>query len=138
MLYEVITTQIKDIVEKAGFEFALLEKYTEKAQLINAVNEANAVIIRSDIIDNEVISSSGKLEIVVRAGAGYDNVDLASASAKKIVVMNTPGQNSNAVAELAFGMMVYHAVITSYSIHYTKLYEFPQKQSLWTDRCIDP
>lgn len=101
--------QIKDIVEKAGFEFSLLEKYTEKSQLINAVNGANAVIIRSDIIDNEVITSSGNLEIVVRAGAGYDNVDLAAATAKKVVVMNTPGQNSNAVAELVFGMMVYHA-----------------------------
>lgn len=105
----IAVSQIKDIVEKAGFEFALLEKYTEKSQLINAVSEANAVIIRSDIIDTEVINGSDKLEIVVRAGAGYDNVDLAAATAKKVVVMNTPGQNSNAVAELAFGMMVFHA-----------------------------
>ncbi len=101
--------QIKEIVEAAGYEFALLEKYTDKSDLINAVKEANAVIIRSDKVTEEVISSSDKLEIVVRAGAGYDNVDLAAATAKNVVVMNTPGQNSNAVAELAFGMMVFHA-----------------------------
>jgi D-3-phosphoglycerate dehydrogenase len=98
---------IKGIVEGAGFEFMLLEKYTTKEQLIDAVSKCNAVIIRSDIIDKEVIDKSPELEIIVRAGAGYDNVDLDAASAKKIVVMNTPGQNANAVAELVFGMLIY-------------------------------
>jgi D-3-phosphoglycerate dehydrogenase len=98
---------IKKIVTEAGFEFVLLEKYTNKDDLIKAVAQSNAVIIRSDIIDQAVIDASPSLEIVVRAGAGYDNVDLKAASAKKVVVMNTPGQNSNAVAELVFGMLVY-------------------------------
>ena len=100
-------TGIREVVEKAGYELALLEKYTEKTQLIDAVKAADAVIIRSDIIDAEVISASDTLKIVVRAGAGYDNVDLNAATAKNVCVMNTPGQNSNAVAELALGMMVY-------------------------------
>ena len=98
---------IREAVEKAGYELALLEKYTEKAQLIDAVKTADAVIIRSDIIDSEVLSASDTLKIVVRAGAGYDNVDLDAATAKNICVMNTPGQNSNAVAELALGLMTY-------------------------------
>jgi D-3-phosphoglycerate dehydrogenase / 2-oxoglutarate reductase len=105
----IAVNQIKSIIESAGFELMLLEKYTEKSQLIDAVKKANAVIIRSDIIDQEVINASDTLEIVVRAGAGYDNVDLKAASAKNVVVMNTPGQNSNAVAELVFQMMLYHA-----------------------------
>lgn len=105
----VAVEQIKDIVEKAGYEFALLEKYTDKADLLAAVKDANAVIIRSDKVTEEVINSSDAMEIVVRAGAGYDNVDLTAASAKNVVVMNTPGQNSNAVAELVLGMMVFHA-----------------------------
>lgn len=100
---------IKEIVEKAGFNFELLEKYSSKQDLLDAVCDANAVIIRSDNVDKEVIDTSSSLEIVVRAGAGYDNVDLEAASAKNVVVMNTPGQNANAVAELAFGMMVYSA-----------------------------
>ncbi len=104
----VAVNKIKEIIEKAGHELVLLEKYTEKSQLIEAVKVANAVIIRSDIISQEVIEASNTLEIVVRAGAGYDNVDLAAATNKKVVVMNTPGQNSNAVAELAFGMMIYN------------------------------
>jgi D-3-phosphoglycerate dehydrogenase len=98
---------IKKILVDAGFQVALLEKYSAKADLLAAVADANAIIIRSDIIDAEVIAAASKLEIVVRAGAGYDNVDLAAASAKNVVVMNTPGQNANAVAELALGMMVY-------------------------------
>jgi D-3-phosphoglycerate dehydrogenase / 2-oxoglutarate reductase len=98
---------IKKIVSDAGFEFMLLEKYTSKDDLIKAVSQANAVIIRSDIIDKAVIDAAANLEIVVRAGAGYDNVDLQAASAKKVVVMNTPGQNANAVAELVFGLLVY-------------------------------
>ncbi len=98
---------IRKIVENAGFELALLEKYTEKAALLEAVADADAIIIRSDIIDNEVFDAAGKLKIVVRAGAGYDNVDLVSATAHGVCVMNTPGQNANAVAELVLGMLVY-------------------------------
>lgn len=98
---------IRQVVEVAGHELALLEKYTEKQQLLDAVADANAIIIRSDIIDAEVIVAAKSLKIVVRAGAGYDNVDLEAATAAGVCVMNTPGQNSNAVAELALGMMVY-------------------------------
>lgn len=98
---------IREVVEGAGYELALLEKYTDKAQLLNAVKDANAVIIRSDIIDAPVLDAAKELKIVVRAGAGYDNVDLAAATAHNVCVMNTPGQNSNAVAELVFGMLVY-------------------------------
>jgi len=97
---------IKKIVEDSGNEFLLLESYTEKSQLIEAVSKVEAVIIRSDKIDAEVLAKAENLKIVVRAGAGYDNVDLKAATEKGVVVMNTPGQNSNAVAELAFGMMV--------------------------------
>ena len=98
---------IRQEIEAAGYELALLEKYTEKAQLMDAVKDADAVIIRSDIIDNEVLDAAKQLKIVVRAGAGYDNVDLAAATAHNVVVMNTPGQNSNAVAELVFGLLVF-------------------------------
>ena len=98
---------IREVVEGAGMELALLEKYTEKAQLLDAVNDVDAIIIRSDIIDNDVFEAAKQLKIVVRAGAGYDNVDLAAATSHNVCVMNTPGQNSNAVAELALGMMVY-------------------------------
>ena len=101
--------KIKKIVLDAGYEFALLEKYTDKAALLDAVKDANALIIRSDKVTEEVLAAAPELKIVVRAGAGYDNVDLAAASAKNVVVMNTPGQNSNAVAELAIGMMIYLA-----------------------------
>lgn len=97
---------IRKEIEAAGYELALLEKYTDKAQLLDAVKDANAIIIRSDIIDNEVLDAAKELKIVVRAGAGYDNVDLEAATAHGVCVMNTPGQNSNAVAELAFGLMV--------------------------------
>ena len=98
---------IKKEIEGAGFELALLEKYTDKAQLLDAVKDANAIIIRSDIIDAEVLDAAKELKIVVRAGAGYDNVDLNAATAHGVCVMNTPGQNSNAVAELVFGLLVY-------------------------------
>lgn len=98
---------IRQIMEEAGFELALLEKYTEKSALLEAVRDADAIIIRSDVIDNEVFDAAGKLKIVVRAGAGYDNVDLVSATAHGVCVMNTPGQNANAVAELVFGLLVY-------------------------------
>ena len=98
---------IKKEVSEADYELALLEKYTEKKQLLDAVADADALIIRSDKIDNEVFDAAKQLKIVVRAGAGYDNVDLAAATAHKVVVMNTPGQNSNAVAELVLGLLVY-------------------------------
>ena len=98
---------IREVVEAAGYELALLEKYTEKAQLLEAVADADALIIRSDIVDAEVLDAAKQLKIVVRAGAGYDNIDLVAATARKVVAMNTPGQNSNAVAELALGLMVY-------------------------------
>ena len=98
---------IREIVEGAGYELALLEKYTDKGQLLEAVADADGIIIRSDKITAEVIAAAKNLRIVVRAGAGYDNVDLAAATERGIVVMNTPGQNSNAVAELAVAMMIY-------------------------------
>ena len=97
---------IRKEIEAAGYELALLEKYTEKQQLLDAVADVDALIIRSDIIDKEVFDAAKQLKIVVRAGAGYDNIDLAEATAHNVCVMNTPGQNSNAVAELAFGLMV--------------------------------
>jgi D-3-phosphoglycerate dehydrogenase / 2-oxoglutarate reductase len=98
---------IKEICTVAGFEMVLLEKYSEKSELIKAAKDVEAIIVRSDIIDKEIIDSCSNLKIVVRAGAGYDNVDLDAARARGVVVMNTPGQNSNAVAELAIGMMIY-------------------------------
>ena len=100
---------IRKIVEGAGFELALLEKYTDKADLLKAVADIDALIVRSDKVTAEVVDAAKNLKIVVRAGAGYDNLDLAACSAKGIVAMNTPGQNSNAVAELAIGMMIFMA-----------------------------
>ena len=100
---------IKPIFEKTGYELELLEKYEDASQLLQKVADADALIIRSDKITKEVIDAASNLKIIVRAGAGYDNVDLEAASSKGIVVMNTPGQNSNAVAELALGLMVYTA-----------------------------
>lgn len=100
---------IREIVEGAGHSLALLEKYTSKDQLLEAVKNADAMIVRSDIIDQDVVNAAQNLSIVVRAGAGYDNLDLPACNAKGIVAMNTPGQNANAVAELVFGMMIYYA-----------------------------
>lgn len=100
---------IRKVIEDAGFEFVLLEKYTDNNDLLKAVADVDALIVRSDKATKEVIEAGKNLKIVVRAGAGYDNVDLAAATAKGVVVMNTPGQNSNAVAELAIGMMVFMA-----------------------------
>ncbi len=97
---------IREVIENAGYELVLLEKYAAKADLLAAVADADALIIRSDKVDAEVLDAAKKLKIVVRAGAGYDNVDLAAATAHGICVENTPGQNSNAVAELVFGMAV--------------------------------
>lgn len=101
--------EIRKVVEGAGDQLILLEKYTDKSELLNAVADVDAIIIRSDKVTKEVIDAGKNLKIVVRAGAGYDNVDLAAATEKNVVVMNTPGQNSNAVAELALGMMVFMA-----------------------------
>lgn len=98
---------IREIVEKAGHELALLEKYTDKAELLEAVADVDALIVRSDKVTAEVIDAAKQLKIVVRAGAGYDNLDLAKCTEREIVAMNTPGQNSNAVAELAVAMMIY-------------------------------
>ena len=98
---------IKDIFGQAGHEVALLEKYSSRDQLIAAVSDADALIVRSDKVTSEVIDAASALKIVVRAGAGYDNIDLDACTAKGIVVMNTPGQNSNAVAELAVAMMIF-------------------------------
>ena len=98
---------IKDIVLAAGHEFAVLEKYPEQKDLVAAVADVDALIIRSDKVTAEVLDVAKNLKIVVRAGAGFDNVDLAAATAHKVVVMNTPGQNSNAVAELAIAMMIF-------------------------------
>jgi D-3-phosphoglycerate dehydrogenase / 2-oxoglutarate reductase len=100
---------MREIVEKAGLELALLEKYTDRQQLLDAVADAEGLIVRSDKVTAEVVEHAPKLKIVVRAGAGYDNIDLAACSARGIVAMNTPGQNSNAVAELAIGLMIYMA-----------------------------
>lgn len=97
---------IRKEVENAGYELVLLEKYQTKEDLKRAVADADALIVRSDIIDNEVFDSAKKLKIVVRAGAGYDNIDLESATVHGVCVENTPGQNSNAVAELVFGMAI--------------------------------
>jgi len=100
---------IRKVVEGAGYELKLLEKYTDQGDFIKAIADADAVIIRSDKATKEVIEAGKNLKIIVRAGAGYDNIDLAAATAHNVVAMNTPGQNSNAVAELAIGMMIYIA-----------------------------
>lgn len=98
---------IQKIVEGAGYEFAKLEKYTSADQLLAAVADADALIVRSDKVTRDVVAAAKNLKIVVRAGAGFDNLDLAALSERKIVAMNTPGQNSNAVAELAICLMIY-------------------------------
>lgn len=98
--------QMRNVLEEAGLELALLEKYQDKKDLLAAVKGADAIIVRSDIVDEEVFAAAPDLKLVVRAGAGYDNIDLKAATRKNVVVMNTPGQNANAVAELVFGMLV--------------------------------
>ena len=100
---------IKEIVEKAGMKFALLEKYTCQDELCKAASDADAMIVRSDKVTKDVVDAAKNLKIVVRAGAGYDNLDLQACCDRKIVAMNTPGQNSNAVAELAIAMMIFMA-----------------------------
>lgn len=98
---------IRTVIEQAGYELKVLENYKTKQELLEAVAEVDALIVRSDKVDKEVIEAASKLKIVVRAGAGYDNLDLENCSAKHVIAMNTPGQNSNAVAELVFGMLVF-------------------------------
>lgn len=100
---------IKKICDNAGYQLVLLEKYTDQNDFVKAVEDVDAVIIRSDKADKQIIEAGKNLKIIVRAGAGYDNIDLEACTQKGVVAMNTPGQNSNAVAELAFGMMVYQA-----------------------------
>lgn len=97
---------IRQVIDEAGYELQLLEKYTDRQQLLNAVADVDALIIRSDKVDTQLFDAAKNLKIVVRAGAGYDNVDLAAATAHNVCVENTPGQNSNAVAELVFGLAV--------------------------------
>ena len=98
---------IKKLVEKSGNTFKLLEKYKTKQELMDSIKDVNAIIVRSDKITKEIMDSSNNLKVIARAGAGFDNIDLGYASKKGIVVMNTPGQNANAVAELVFGLLVY-------------------------------
>ena len=97
---------IKKIVEESGNTFKLLEKYKTKQELMDSIKDVDAVIVRSDKITKEIIDSSNNLKVIARAGAGFDNIDLGYSSKKGIVVMNTPGQNANAVAELVFGLLV--------------------------------
>ena len=105
----VAITQIREVVKAAGHDLVLLENYKDVAELLSAVADADALIVRSDLVTLQVLEAAKKLRIVVRAGAGYDNLDLPACTAHKVVAMNTPGQNSNAVAELAFEMMLYMA-----------------------------
>ncbi len=98
---------IKEVTDKAGYELCLLEKYTEKQQFLDAVVDADALIVRSDKVDAEVLAAAKQLKIVVRAGAGFDNLDLEACTKHNVVAMNTPGQNANSVAELVFGLLVY-------------------------------
>ena len=105
----VAIAQIREVVKAAGHELVLLENYKDVTELLSAVAGADALIVRSDLVTPQVLDAAKNLRIVVRAGAGYDNLDLAACTAHKVVAMNTPGQNSNAVAELAFEMMLYQA-----------------------------
>jgi D-3-phosphoglycerate dehydrogenase / 2-oxoglutarate reductase len=99
--------QIREVIEAAGYQLSLLEKYTSVSQVIEAVADADALIVRSDMVNTSVLDAAKNLKIVVRAGAGYDNLDLTACSAHNVLAMNTPGQNSNAVAELAFELILY-------------------------------
>jgi len=105
----VAVAQIREVIDDAGYELVLLENYKSVSELISAVKDADGLIVRSDMVTRDVLNAAEKLKIVVRAGAGYDNLDLQACNANNVVAMNTPGQNSNAVAELAFEMMLYHA-----------------------------
>ncbi|HOF21481.1 MAG TPA: NAD(P)-dependent oxidoreductase [Bacteroidales bacterium] len=105
----VAVEQIRKVFETEGYDLALLENYQDTSELLTAVADADALIVRSDLVNASVIDAAKQLRIVVRAGAGYDNIDLNACSERKVVAMNTPGQNANAVAELAFEMMLYQA-----------------------------
>lgn len=105
----VAITEISAIFEKAGYEVCRLEKYSSKSELLDAVKDVHGLIVRSDIVDRQVIEAAKELKVVVRAGSGFDNLDLAACTENGICAMNTPGQNSNAVAELAIGMMIFMA-----------------------------
>ena len=102
-------TEIKNICKQKDYELVLMENYTNQSELVDAVKNVDALIVRSDKVTQEVLENTENMKVVVRAGAGYDNLDCAIASAQNIICMNTPGQNSNAVAELVLGMMVYMA-----------------------------
>ena len=101
--------QMREVIEAAGFRMELLENYKKPEEFAGAVTDADAVIVRSDMVTPGILDSARQLKIVVRAGAGYDNLDLQACTDHNVIAMNTPGQNSNAVAELALGMMVYYA-----------------------------
>jgi D-3-phosphoglycerate dehydrogenase / 2-oxoglutarate reductase len=105
----VAVSQIREVTEASGHQLVLLENYKNVSELLTAVADADAMIVRSDLVTAEVLDAAKKLKIVVRAGAGYDNLDLPACTAHKVVAMNTPGQNSNAVAELVFELMLYQA-----------------------------
>src|SRR5512136_1858272 len=100
---------IREVTDSAAHQLVLLENYKSVQELYAAVADADGLIVRSDLVTPQVLDAAKKLKIVVRAGAGYDNLDLPACTAHKVVAMNTPGQNSNAVAELAFEMMLYQA-----------------------------
>ena len=101
--------QIREVTDAAGHQLVLLENYKDVSELLTAVADADAMIVRSDLVTSQILDAAKKLKIVVRAGAGYDNLDLPACTAHNVVAMNTPGQNSNAVAELAFEMMLFQA-----------------------------
>jgi len=103
----VAVNQIREVIESAGYKLDLLENYRNKSELLSAVSDVDGLIVRSDIVSEEVLEAAKKLRIVIRAGAGYDNLDLEACTKHKVVAMNTPGQNSNAVAELVFAMILY-------------------------------
>jgi D-3-phosphoglycerate dehydrogenase / 2-oxoglutarate reductase len=105
----IAVTQIREVIETSGHKMSMLENYKNVSELLSAVADADALIVRSDLVTAEVLGAARKLKIVVRAGAGYDNLDLTACTAHKVVAMNTPGQNANAVAELVFELMLYNA-----------------------------
>lgn len=103
----VAVTSMREVIDSAGFKLDLLESYKSKDDLIAAVADADGLIVRSDLVTKEVLDAAARLKIVIRAGAGYDNIDIESCTSHKVIAMNTPGQNANAVAELVFAMMLY-------------------------------
>jgi D-3-phosphoglycerate dehydrogenase len=105
---KVAVSQIREVVESAGYELDILENYKTSSELLSAMEDTDGLIVRSDLVTAEVLDAAKKLRIVIRAGAGYDNLDLEACTRNKVVAMNTPGQNSNAVAELVFAMLLYH------------------------------